>query len=296
MEDSIGIYQPVFKEALIPRLDPGFIAMDWLSNPEPALRELALHRHIAANKIFDRHRLTGLFSAKFFSKTRQKSQQVYDWISNNPGYEIYLINGLPYIPYVNYNLIERSTIAHNPRFEEWARFVAARIGLQLPEILPRQTNASLCVCNYWVASKEFWEGLLQDVIEPLFELVHRRKEGDEIFGNHKYAAPSPVYNMTIIYERLMDHYIAQKNVKALYFHWSGDRVLALDCYKPSIKTYLETMIPLVDRIDQGTWSETDKAWLRRRYAEVSMGDSADETLVNDPIDFDLPRFYPASWA
>lgn len=62
----------------------------------------------------------------------------------------------------------------------------------------------------------------------------------------------------------MDHYIAQKNVKALYFPWNGESVLALDCYQPSTKNYLETMIPLVDQIDyQGKWSDADIAWSQR---------------------------------
>ena len=112
---------------------------------------------------------------------------------------------------------------------------------------------------------------------------------------HKYRAPSPVYILTIIYERLMDHYIAQKKVDAIYYPWSGHSVLALDHYPPSIKTYLEEMIPLVDRIDAaGPWSESDKGWLRKQYAAVNMGDSADETLTSDPMDFDLPRLYSAT--
>jgi hypothetical protein len=295
MKSSVGIYQPFYKPALIERLDPGFIALDWLSNPTPALRELALHRHIAINRIYGRHQLTGLFSPKFFSKTGLRSQEVYDWISGNPGHDIYLINGLPYIPYASYNLIERSTNIHNPKFESWARSVAREIGLELPVELPRQTNANLCVCNFWVGSATFWEGLARDVITPIFELIGRRKETDEIFAHHKYSAPSPVYNLTIIYERLMDHYIAQKKIDALYYPWTGQKVLSLDRYTPSIRTYLETMIPRVDRIDAGgSWSDSDKAWLREQYAAVNIGDSADEILHSDPIDFDLPRFYPAA--
>jgi hypothetical protein len=291
---SIGIYQPVFKPTVLKRLDPGFIPLEWLSNPAPALRELALHRHIAFNRLHARHKLTGLLSPKFFSKTNLRSQHVYEWILDNPGHDIYLINGMPYIPYANYNLIERSTIIHNPRFEEWTRFACNSIGLELPETLPRQTNANLCVCNYWVASAGFWDDLFRDVIAPLFDLFDRRNERDDIFGYHKYSAPSPVYNLTIIYERLMDHYIAHKKVNALYFPWTGESVLALDRYTPSIRTYLETMIPLVDRIDEGEWSGSDKAWLRDKYSAINAGDAADETIVNDPVDFDLPRFYPTA--
>ena len=46
MEASVGIYQPFYKPAFVERLDGGFIPLDWLANPAPALRELALHRHM----------------------------------------------------------------------------------------------------------------------------------------------------------------------------------------------------------------------------------------------------------
>src|SRR5438552_1426383 len=156
MESAIGIYQPVYKPALAERLDRGFIAFDWLSNPAPAFRELALHQHFADRKIHSRHRLTGLLSAKFFSKTKLRSRQVYDWIAENPGYELYLINGLPYIPYANYNIIERGQLQHQPAFEVRMRALCREIGLKIPEEFPRQTNANLCACNYWIASSGFW--------------------------------------------------------------------------------------------------------------------------------------------
>lgn len=293
MNSTIGIYQPFYKPALIPRLDRGFTPLDWLANPAPALRELTLHRHIAVNKLYARHQLTGLLSPKFFSKTRLSSWRVYDWISENPGYDIYLINGMPYIPYANYNLIERSRLLHNPRFEEWVRLVCCEIGLPLPEQLPRQTNANMCACNYWVASSKFWENLLQEVIRPMLELFTvQRQEHDEIRAYHRYSAPTPVHNLTIIYERLLDHYVAHKKVKALYFDWDGQKLLSLDHFTPPIRAYLERMIPIVDRLDRVGWNSDDITWLRAQYAAVNRGDAADETLVNDATDFDLPRFYP----
>jgi hypothetical protein len=298
MKSSIGIYQPFYKPALIEGLDPGFIALDWLSNPAPALRELALHRHIAVNEICAGHQLTGLLSPKFFAKTGLRSQQVYDWISANPGHDIYLISGLPYLPYTSYNLIERSTMLHHPRFESRFRSLSCEIGLELSREFPRQTNANLCLCNYWIASTTFWEGWVRDIVAPTFELIGRRKETDEIFGHHKYLAPSPVYNLTVLYERLIDHYIARKKINALYYPWNAQSVLSMPYYMPAIRKYLETMIPQIDRIDAaGPWRASDKTWLRQQYAAVSTGgDFASETMVTDPVDFDLPRFYPTEQA
>jgi hypothetical protein len=292
MAPPIGIYQPFFKPELIERLDPGFIALNWLSNPTPTLRELALHRYIADNKIYTKHQLTGLLSAKFFSKTKLDSRQVHDWISGNPGFDVYLFNGLPHIPYAGYNNVERAKINRSASFEILMRTVCTKIGLELPEEFPRQTNANLCGCNYWVASARFWEAWDKNVITPLFDLMGKSKPSDEIFRLANYSAPKPVYELTFIYEQLVDHYIAQRKIKAAYYPWIKQSILSLH-YQPSIRKYLEEMIPIVDRIDAaGPWTECDKVWLRDRYVAVRLGGSAKETLASDPSDFDLPRFYP----
>ena len=294
MGQLVGIYQPFHKPALIERLDPEFIPLDWLRNPTPALRELAIHRHIAANQIYARHELTGLFSAKLFSKTKLRSQQVYDWIADNPGHEIYLISGGPYVPYANYNGIERNNLLFGPVFEEMMRTLCGKIGFELPKEFPRQDNGNRCACNYWVASQAFWKQWAKDVIAPIFELMDGRRESDDLFTYAEYSAPTPVYLLTFVYERLIDYYIAQKKIKAIYYPWNAQRILSL-YYHPSIRTYLEAMIPLVDDIDAaGPWNEDNKAWLRARYAAVNLGDHNPETLVFDPVDFDLPRYYPAA--
>jgi hypothetical protein len=291
MGSSIGIYQPFFKASVIERLDPGFMALDWLLNPTPALRELALHQHIAVQGIYSRHQLTGLLSPKFFSKTNLRSQQVYAWIADNPGHDIYLINGGPYGPYTTYNSVERSKITHHPAFESWMRALCGTIGFELPKDFLRQTNANRCACNYWIASPTFWESWVREVVTPIFEMMRSCKETDEIFAYVKYRSPTPAYNVTFIYERLIDYYVAQKKINAIHYPWNAQTVLSLN-YHPSVRVYLEEMIPLVDRIDAaGPWSESDKAWLKERFAALNLG-NVSAVLASDPADFDLPRFYP----
>ena len=292
MGSSVGIYQPVFKTSLIERLDRGFLALDWLSNPTPALRELALHRHIAVQNIYSRHQLTGLLSPKFFSKTGLRSQQVYAWIADNPGHDIYLINSGPYGPYTVYNSVERGKISHDPAFEIWMRGLCRTIGFELPQQLPRQTNANRCGSNYWVASPEFWEGWTREVVAPIFEMMGGCKETGEIFAYARYRSPTPACNITFIYERLIDHYVARKKINAIYYPWNTQSVLSLN-YHPAVRVYLKKMIPLVDRIDAaGQWGDGDKAWLQERFAALVSGDVTVDTLASDPADFDLPRFYP----
>jgi len=288
METSIGIYQPFYKPALVERLDPGFIPLDWRSNPAPALRELALHHHIAINKLYERHRLTGLFSPKFYSKTKWHSKQVYDWISENPGHDIYLIAGRPHVPYIHYNGVVRSQMLHFPAFEERMRDLCRRIGFQLPDEFARQTNSNRNSCSYWAASRRFWESWSADVISPIFKVIGNSRESDEILAHARHWAPTPVYVQTFIYLRLIDYYIGQKQINALYYPWDARSILSLD-YSPTIRAYLEEMIPLVDRIDAtGQWSDSNRAWLQERSAELA----AARQLDADPVDYDLPRRYP----
>ena len=291
MERSVGIYQSFYKPALIERLDPGFIPLDWLSNPNPALRELEIHRHIAVRKIHKEHKLTGLFSPKFFAKTKLRSQQVRDWIFDNPGHDIYLINAAPYVPYANYNFVERGNIVHGPSFESNMRSCCGDIGFELPKEFSRQTNANLCNCNCWIASQAFWADWIKDVVAPIFELIAMRPEAWGI-GNTRYVTSSPVARIVYVYERLIDHYVAQKKINAIYFCWNAQNLLSLN-YHPSIKAHMEAVLPIVDRIDAaGRWSDSDRVWLRDRYAALNIANAAQEILSFDPVDYDLPRFYP----
>jgi len=292
MESSVGIYQLFYKSSLIKRLDPGFIPLDWLSNPMPALRELAVHDHIAKTRLFARHRLTGFFSPKFFSKTGLRSQRVYDWIAENPGHDIYLISGGCHVPYVHYNGVVRNQILHSPEFEDRMRDLCEKIGFELPEEFPRQTNANRSGCSYWIASATFWENWIADVIAPIFALIGKSAETDDIFAYANHVAPAPVYILTFIYERLIDYYIERNGIDAIYYPWDAQSILSLD-YDPSVRAHLEVMIPLVDRIDaSGQWSNTDKAWLRERYAALTSKGIGPEMVITDPADYDLPKHYP----
>jgi hypothetical protein len=290
MQPPIGIYQPFFKPELKERLDRGFIALDWLSNPTPALRELALHHHITTNRLFARHRLTGLLSPKFFSKTRLHSKTIYAWIAENADHDIYLINGGPHVPYVHYNGVVRSQMLYSPVFEERMRDLCWKLGFELPNKFPRQTNANRCSCNYWIASVRFWENWIADVLLPIFAL----KGSHELFTYASHSGQAPVYLLTFIYERLIDFYIERKGIDAIYYPWHTKSILSLD-YDPALKTYLEVTIPFVDRIDDtGVWSDSDRTWLQERYTALALTGARHELLASDPADYDLPKIYPIS--
>jgi hypothetical protein len=292
----IGIYQPFFNEAVSQYLDPGFIALDWLQNPDPALRELALHHHILQSRLFERHKLTGLFSPKFFSKTGLTSSDVKDWINQNPGHEIYCFDGRPFVPYTFYNSIERGARSHPPDFEGRLRSVCSAIGFEFPVELGRQTTKQTIHCNFWCASPSFWERWGREIVFPIFRLPQSDAPlARKVFCETPYRSRTPVFLITFIYERIMSYYIQTKGIDAAMFPWSAERIIGLKC-PPPMRDYLVHNLPWIDEIDRrDQWTPTDRAKLAAAYDELISQASnmqAHEANVFDPLDFDLPARKP----
>jgi hypothetical protein len=142
-------------------------------------------------------------------------------------------------------------------------------------------------------------------VGPIFELIETHAGNNQLLRYAKYPSRQPVLLLAFIYERLVDYYVSQRNINAIYYPWDAQSILSMDCHSV-IKAYLREMIPLVDQIDaRGSWSETEKLWLRERYAAVTReiradarlrGFNASESLASDPVDFDLPSRYPARQA
>jgi hypothetical protein len=293
---SIGIYQPLFTKAVREYLDPGFTVLDWLHNPSPELRELALHHHIWQSRLFERRHLTGLLSPKFFSKTGLTSRDVKHWIKQNPGHDIYCFDGRPFVPYTHYNSIERGVINH-PEFEDLTRRVCLAIGFGLPVQLGRQTNRQTIYCNFWCASSSFWERWSTEIVLPIFELVQSDAFlARKVFCKMPYRSPTPVFLIVFIYERIMSYYIQVKGIDAAMFPWTAERILGLN-WPPAMRDYLEHNIPWIDEVDRrGQWTSDDRARLAGAYGKLlSQADiRAHEADSFNPHNYDLPARKPAA--
>jgi hypothetical protein len=290
----IGIYQPLFNEAIREYLDPGFITLDWLHNPSPELRELALHHHILQSRLFERHKLTGLVSPKFFSKTGLTSHEVKDWINQNPGHEIYCFDGRPFVPYTSYNSIERGALSH-PGFEDWMRRVCRAVGFDLPVELGRQTNQQTIHCNFWCASASFLERWRKEIVLPIFRLVQSDAFlAQKVFCETPCRSPTPVFLIVFIYERIMSYYIQIKGIDAAMFPWTEERILGLN-WLPPMRDYLMQNIGWIDETDRrGQWTPDNRTKLAGEFSKLlSHADiRAHEANTFDPNNYDLPARKP----
>lgn len=290
---GIGIYQAAFSEAVREYIDPGFITLDWLHNPSPELRELALHKHILDSRLYERHRLTGLFSPKFFSKTNLTSAQVRRWIARNPGHEVYGFNGRSFVPYVAYNSIERGAFLF-PGFEQGVRQVCREIGFDLPAQPARQTNAQSLQCNYWCATPEFWERWGKEIVYPIFEIARRGNSlAGAVFSVTPYLSPTPVFLIAFIYEVLISNYIQANNIQSVMYPWSPEEILDLTLPEP-VKGYLAQNIPWIDEVDRSRrWTPDARARLAGAFSEfLRQSDIRHEANSFDLSSHDLPSRKP----
>lgn len=293
-DSRIGIYQPIFKEAIREYLDPGFIALDWLHNPSPEMRELALHHHILQSRLYEKHDYTGLFSPKFFAKTGLTAHEVKDRITKNPGHEIYCFDGRPFIAYTAYNSMERGALVH-PGFEEGVRHLCREIGFDLPVELGRQTNQQTIYASFWCATPNFWKRWEREIVFPIFALARDNSPAAAaVFRKSPYRSPTPVFLIAFIYERLMSYYIQIKNIDAYMFPWSAERILDLPWPSP-MRDYLAENMPWIDEVDRrGQWTPAERAKLTGAFNELLGRENiaAHEANVFDLRDFDLPSRKP----
>lgn len=293
---SIAFYQPVYRAGVRAFLDPGFVALDWLHNPTPELRELALHLHIAQTGLFNNHDLTGLLSPKFYSKTGLTSHDVMSWIAANPGYEVYCIAGRPFMPYTGFDNIARSKRMHGPDFDIQLRSVADMLGVAPPATIGRHSNDNLFHCNYWCATPTFWRGWRDDILAPLMAIAGRGDDlAQKLLSPTPYRSPTPVFLIAFIYERLLMNYLTARGVRRLAYPWRKEQILALD-YHPLFRTYLEDVLPWAYDCDvRGDWTKQDAARLDRAYEAFRQLADIEGHEVNAFAghDFDMPRHRPS---
>lgn len=289
MRDA-SIYQVVLSDAVVPYLDPGFQPLDWRANPEPGLREIAIHAHVAREGLYRGRGLTGVLSAKFHAKTRLVSGDVRSWIADHPGHDIYLISGHPHSPYFAFDSFERGGMLFGADFDGLIRQVCERLGMPVPDGPGRQSNRNLALASYWVATPDFWRAWYRDVIEPI---LSEEVLGAELFArvhaDRKYQPGAPrVYLAPFIYERLVSLYVARHGVRARFWPWSHQEILGLRLARPA-KDCLARIMPVIDAIDEASaWTDGNRGLPAREYAAMRASFSGPLFDVQDSADFNLP--------
>lgn len=124
---------------------------------------------------------TGYISWKFTQKTKRSIKDFDSFIRSNPGYDLYAIQPFP-IQFFPKGVWEQGS-RHHPEILETISWAISQLNLD-PNILHFTLDPSkLITCNYWVATKQFWQAY-QNYTLPIAEFLIKQAELDPQL-NHK---------------------------------------------------------------------------------------------------------------
>ena len=208
MSKNIEIYQIYFKPELKEHLDPRFTPIDNTANPRPDLREWynwdQEHEGIL-EKGLD---LWGFVSWKFKQKTGLDGDQVFKFIKDNPGYDVYLFNPCIVNEAVFLNSWEQGDI-HHPNISDIGNKFLRKLGYDYDVreyIIDRRKNV---FANYVIGSAKFWTGFMEFSRRLFTEADKDPVFKEEVFGagRSNYAHDKSLPNFTFLIERLIPSYI-----------------------------------------------------------------------------------------
>lgn len=168
------IYQIYYRNEQIVHLEPGFIPYDNAGDADPLL-EFNVFRKILRSGMVDGVPLWGAVSWKFRQKTGMTSDEMFRFVQNNPGYDVYYCNPHVSLESIFPNLWVQGETAHPDFFVLCQEIFRV---LDLPEkwltaVYPSRAFAST---NYIIASPEFWQAYVE-FIETAMDKLHTGMNG-----------------------------------------------------------------------------------------------------------------------
>jgi hypothetical protein len=135
--------------------------------------------------------ISGIVSPVFEQKSLVGYQHVHDWISANPGYDVYIINPFPITDTLAHDYWQFAELTH-PGIIEFGQHAIEQIGFELDlGRFPRLKISPTSYCNYWFARENFWEDYLP-VLNQLINLMTRTEALANSNTLH-YQRPMPMW-------------------------------------------------------------------------------------------------------
>jgi hypothetical protein len=245
------IYEPIYEtEQLVS--DQEFFPLNVADNSYGFLRELKYLIFIYRNKLFEESDYTGLFSPKFKLKSRISGCEFVNFVKENNGFDVYFINPFPQMQFWSYNVWMQGEAAH-PGIVQVAHSLLqeANIDLDLSNV-PRNNQANLAYCNFWVGNQKFWNEYVGKILCPIWDLIIQHHRSPAVMAalhdTHHTAITSYV---PFIIERLFSTYISSVlNTAALAYPISRIQILENYCLNDFEKNLVLEMEAVVNMADE----------------------------------------------
>jgi len=217
------------------RVQSGFEPLDFRDNRRPDLREFQIFRALYEQGEHRKVDVLGAVSIRFEGKSLLDGTQVRQWIEDNPGYDVYVVNPYPHWPYLHKNFWQFSENTRPPELKFTARSQAIfdRLGIDFDLAnTGYQSNRIFSACSYWFGSEKFWDEFMTDVVLPVLN-ARREDLGDELYDflykpQSYYGVTShPCGGLPFLLERSVSMYLAKaRNIRAKFYPASRERIEA----------------------------------------------------------------------
>jgi hypothetical protein len=224
MSTNTKIFQIYFKAELAQHCDPVFTPLDNTANPRPDLREWFVwdqhHEQILAEDLD----YWGFVSWKFHEKTNLSGQQVLDFINNNPGHDVYLLNPCIINEACFVNSWEQGDLWH-PNISAIGQKFLNKLGYAEQDIKTVMLDRNRTVfANYVVGNQKFWRRFME-----FSRSIHAEAAKDPVFnkevfglGGSNYAHDRSLPNFTFLIERLIPTFLELEGFSSLGFTHTAD--------------------------------------------------------------------------
>lgn len=222
---TINIYHNYYANEQRKYLDPAFIPYDNTINENPRYAEYWLFlTQIYAKNIHKNATYTGLLSWKFNEKTKIAGRKFIQLIKDNPGFDVYFINPLPFVinSYAFKNVWLQGDFYH-PSLLKLTQGILDKLNYKIDLKNTINDESTTLFCNYWVGNEKFWDKYIE-FTKPIYEYLSQSITPEEKLLVSKTA--DKIINMDytpFIFERLFSTILAvDKEIKSLPFKYSRD--------------------------------------------------------------------------
>jgi hypothetical protein len=198
-------------------------------------------------------------SPKFSAKSRMRGAQFFDFIRQNPGYNVYFINPMPQNIYYSFNVWHHGELCHRGLMG-LAEILFDRAGFLAGLIVdPRDTNATALFCSYWIGDEEFWNAYVPMIIRLMEALQDLPASLRERFFVLDPKYPDPVPMAPFIFERTFSAFLhSHPDIKALAYPYARRDLLPYcNVFEREIVTAFGNVVDEIDQRQQYNSSDRE---------------------------------------
>jgi hypothetical protein len=257
VKSDVLIFQNVYDDCVISQLDPSFLPVEGRRNARTETREIGLFLRMFHRGLYRCAPLTGILSPSFNEKAKITGNQLLDFIRQNPGYNVYIINPFPQNAYFSYNVWCHGELCH-PGLFALSEFLFERAGYDTKHMYDsRDSHATLLYSSFWVGDQHFWHSYmafithLMATLEAMSKTLLGRYYSITEYRDWQSSEILQVSYLPFIFERTFSTFLHMKrDIRAIAYPFTRGEILAHSYGGDFEREIVQTFGDVVDEIDR----------------------------------------------